>query len=165
MKWGQILKPDWDAGQSISNIPIEHFISRHIEAAILDVDGTLLPGRDVIIPIPVLLWLQKAGIYLKLHLLSNNPSRSRISAVADQLGITYTYHAAKPRRGALRNVIQQLDLPVDQIAMIGDRIFTDILCGNRLGLYTVLIRPVDIYGNPSSNYRIQKFEKWFSSLL
>ena len=29
------------------------------------------------------------------------------------------------------------------MALIGDRLFTDVLAGNRLGLYTVLVRPID----------------------
>ena len=32
--------------------------------------------------------------------------------------------------------------------MIGDRLFTDVLCGNRMGLYTVLVRPVRDDGKP-----------------
>ena len=74
---------------------------------------------------------------------SATTSKPRIAAVADQLGLSFTSGAGKPRRGALRRVIQELDLPNDQIAMVGDRLFTDVLCGNRLGLYTV---PVGLCG-------------------
>ena len=35
-------------------------------------------------------------------------------------------------------IIQQLPTPPTQIAMVGDRVFTDVLAGNRLGLFTVL---------------------------
>ena len=35
----------------------------------------------------------------------------------------------------------------NNIAIIGDRIFTDILVGNRLGLYTILIKPLGPNGD------------------
>ena len=43
--------------------------------------------------------------------------------------------------------------------MVGDRVFTDVLAGNRLGLYTVLVRPPQQDGSPCSNDRVQQFER------
>jgi HAD superfamily phosphatase (TIGR01668 family) len=94
-----------------------------------------------------------------LHLFSNNPSHSRIAAVADQLDVSFTASAGKPRRGALRRVLADLDLPVERVAMVGDRLFTDVLCGNRLGLYTVLVRPVRSDGTACSQDRVQRLER------
>ena len=42
--------------------------------------------------------------------------------------------------------------------MVGDRVFTDVLAGNRLGLYTVLVRPPRQDGS-CSNDRVQQFER------
>ena len=88
------LTPDWDP----------HLTAHGLKAAVIDVDRTLLPGRDVTLPGPVRDWLVDAGRRLQLHLFSNNPSRDRIAAVADQLQVSFTFGAGKPRRGALRNV-------------------------------------------------------------
>ena len=85
--------------------------------------------------------------------------------MADQLGLSFTCGAGKPRRGALRRVIQELDLPNDQIAMVGDRLFTDVLCGNRLGLYTVLVRPVREDGHPCSNDLVQRLERRLARVM
>jgi predicted HAD superfamily phosphohydrolase YqeG len=35
-----------------------------------------------------------------------------------------------------------MDLPYEQVAMVGDRLFTDVLAGNRLGLFTILVEPL-----------------------
>ena len=43
--------------------------------------------------------------------------------------------------------------------MVGDRLFTDVLCGNRLGLYTVLVRPVSDNGQPCPRNRVQRLER------
>ena len=153
------LQPDWDPGLTIAHLSLPHLLSHGIGAAVLDVDRTLLPGRDVQLPDPVHVWLIDASRRLKLHLFSNNPSRQRIAAVADQLGVTFTCGASKPRRGALRRVVEELELPPERIAMVGDRLFTDVLCGNRLGLYTVLVRPVSDNGQPCPRNRVQRLER------
>ena len=126
---------------------------------------TLLPGSDVRLPDSVRAWMQNAGGSLSLHLFSNNPSRERIAAVADQLQVSFTFGAGKPRRGALRSVVRDLALPPEAIAMIGDRLFTDVLCGNRMGLYTVLVRPVRDDGKPCSHDRVQRFERAMARVM
>jgi HAD superfamily phosphatase (TIGR01668 family) len=98
-------------------------------------------------------------------LISNNPSRQRIGAVADQLGIGYTSSAAKPRRGAIQRVIDTLDLKPEHIAMVGDRVFTDVLAGNRLGLFTVLVRPLKEDGTPCRHDRVQVLERQLARWL
>ena len=136
------LIPNWDSQLTIAQLSLHHLTAQGLKAAVIDVDRTLLPGRDVTLPGPVRDWLVDAGRRLQLHLFSNNPSRERIAAVADQLQVSFTFGAGKPRRGALRSVVRDLALPPEAIAMIGDRLFTDVLCGNRMGLYTVLVRMV-----------------------
>jgi predicted HAD superfamily phosphohydrolase YqeG len=48
------LQPDWDPGLTIAHLALSHLTAQGIEAAVLDVDRTLLPGRDVKLPEPVL---------------------------------------------------------------------------------------------------------------
>ena len=153
------LLPNWEPDLTIAHLPLPHLIARGIQAAVIDVDRTLLPGRDVTLPRSVKVWLVDAGRRLHLHLFSNNPSKARIAAVADQLDVGFTFGAGKPRRGALRQVIDDLALDPQQVAMVGDRVFTDVLCGNRLGLYTVLVRPVSADGTPCHQDRVQRLER------
>ena len=60
---------------------------------------------------------------------------------------------------ALARVIESLALEPHHVAMVGDRLFTDVLCGNRLGLYTVLVRPVGEDGSPCHHDRVQRLER------
>jgi hypothetical protein len=113
-------------------------------------------------------WLRHASERLPIHLLSNNPSHRRIGSVADRIGLPYTTSAGKPRSAALRRVLQELALPHARVALVGDRLFTDVLVGNRMGLFTVLVKPTDANGEPCSRDRIQNFElrmaRWVGSL-
>jgi len=104
-------------------------------------------------------WAKEASRLLHIHLISNNTSRRRIQAVAEQMNVTFTSSASKPRRGAIRRVISTLPHPEAEIAMVGDRLFTDVLAGNRLGLYTVLVRPPRTDGTPCSHDRVQRLER------
>ena len=97
--------------------------------------------------------------HLRMHLFSNNPSRRRIEAVANSFELPYTAGAGKPRRGPLRQVLEQLQLPAQQVALFGDRVFTDVLAGNRLGLFTVLVQPIGVSGQASRNDRLQRGER------
>ena len=153
------LIPDWDPGLTLAHLPLEPLLGRGIKVLLLDVDRTLLPGRDVELPAPMRQWAEHASRLLHIHLISNNPSRQRIQAVAEQLNVTYTSSASKPRRGAIRRVISQLPNAPAEIAMVGDRVLTDVLAGNRLGLYTVLVRPPRPDGTPCSHDRVQRLER------
>ena len=68
------LTPDWDPHLTIAQLSLPHLTAHGLKAAVIDVDRTLLPGRDVTLPGPVRDWLVDAGRRLQLHLFSNNPS-------------------------------------------------------------------------------------------
>ena len=154
----QLLQPDWVAPGTLAELSLDHLLERRIRALVLDVDRTLLPRHGHRMPEAVERWLQQAQQRMPLHLFSNNPSRSRIGRVADQLGVSYTTSAGKPRRGPLREVLAQLAMPASEVAIVGDRVFTDVLAGNRLGLFTVLVKPVDAMGRPCRHDHWQKLE-------
>ena len=154
----ELLQPNWVAEGTLAELPLEQLLERGIRALVLDVDRTLLPHRGSDLPPVMELWLRQAQERLPLHLFSNNPSRSRIGGVATRLGVPFTISAGKPRRGPLRRVLDGLDLPAAQVALVGDRVFTDVLAGNRLGLFTVLVKPVNAAGEPCRHDRWQRLE-------
>lgn len=157
----QLLTPCWTPGCALPQLTLEALQARAggpIRALVIDVDCTLLPHRSTLLPPPAERWLHEAKTQMPIHLFSNNPSRRRIGGLSKRLGVPYTAGAAKPRRGPLRRVIQQLDLPASQVALLGDRVFTDVLAGNRLGLFTVLVKPIDPSGLPNREDRVQRIE-------
>jgi hypothetical protein len=154
----ELLRPDWLLDRTLAELPLQDLLDQGIRALVLDVDRTLLPRRQAELPQSALLWLRAARSQMPIHLLSNNPSRQRIGAVARQLQLPFTTSAGKPRRAALRRVLGQLAMEPQQVALIGDRLFTDVIAGNRLGLFTVLVKPIDPQGRPCQRDRLQKLE-------
>lgn len=165
----QLLRPNWLLEQTLADLPLQQLLDQQIRALVLDVDRTLLPRRGSRLPEPARRWLQQAKSQLPIHLLSNNPSRQRIGAVAAELDLPFTTAAGKPRRSALRRVLQQLNVPPRQVALVGDRLFTDVIAGNRLGLFTVLVRPIDPQGQPCQRDHLQRIElrlaRWLGTNL
>jgi uncharacterized protein len=165
----QLLRPNWLRECTLAELPLQELLDQPIRALVLDVDRTLLPRRQAELPASALRWLQQARQQVPIHLFSNNPSRQRIGAVAAQLDLPYTISAGKPRRSALRRVLAELNLPHQEVALIGDRLFTDVIAGNRLGLFTVLVKPIDPQGRPCKRDRLQKLElrlaNWVGSSL
>ena len=165
----QLLRPNWLRECTLAELPLQDLLDQPIRALVLDVDRTLLPRRQAELPASALRWLQQARQQVPIHLCSNNPSRQRIGAEAAQLDLPYTISAGKPRRSALRRVLAELNLPHQEVALIGDRLFTDVIAGNRLGLFTVLVKPIDPQGRPCKRDRLQKLElrlaNWVGSSL
>jgi HAD superfamily phosphatase (TIGR01668 family) len=168
----QLLTPSWVPGATLVQLPLAQLLERPetpIRALVLDVDRTLLPSRQSVLPPSAEVWLREAQRRLPIHLLSNNPSRRRIGTLADRLGLPYTTSAGKPRRAALRRVLTELGVPAPQVALVGDRLFTDVLAGNRLGLFTVLVKPIDPDGLPNRHDHLQNLEirmaRWLGTSL
>jgi HAD superfamily phosphatase (TIGR01668 family) len=161
----QLLRPNWLRECTLAELPLQELLDQPIRALVLDVDRTLLPRRQAELPASALRWLQQARQQVPIHLFSNNPSRQRIGAVAAQLDLPYTISAGKPRRSALRRVLTELNLPHQEVALIGDRLFTDVIAGNRLGLFTVLVKPIDPQGHPCKRDRLQKLELRLANLV
>lgn len=165
----ELLRPNWMVPGTLAEMPLDVLLEHQVKALVLDVDRTLLPRRQAVMPELALQWLHRAKQQMPIHLLSNNPSRARIGAVASQLELPFTTAAGKPRRSALRRVLQHFDLPAHQVALVGDRLFTDVIAGNRLGLYTVLVKPIDPQGRPCPKDHLQRLElrlaRWVGTAL
>jgi uncharacterized protein len=139
----KLLQPDVVLGDSVLALTPERLRSYGLRGLVLDVDDTIVSIASPAASPELLTWLAEAQqVVSKLWLVSNNPHRSRIQPIAESLGLPYLIGAAKPSRRKLRQAVADMNLPYDQVAMVGDRIFTDVLAGNRLGLLTVLVKPI-----------------------
>ena len=62
-----------------------------------------------------------------------------IKKVAEKLDIPYKYFGMKPLKRGFLKIQKELQLPPENIAVVGDQIFTDIIGGNRCKMKTILI--------------------------
>jgi uncharacterized protein len=129
---------------SLDQIVIEQLVRDGINGLIIDLDNTMTPWKNLEVGPKVTEWFKKvkaAGI--SACVVSNNKKRQRVAVVAERLGIPFVFGATKPRRRAFRAGMELLGTSQMDTAVIGDQLFTDILGGNRLGLYTILVTPIN----------------------
>lgn len=154
----QWLQPSCIVAGPVTAVDPQMLRAQGIRGLVLDVDRTLAPRRQLILPETVRRWITRVRSQFKVHLLSNNLSRRRIVWVAKELDLPYCLAARKPSRGSLRQVLKTINLPPDQVAMVGDRLFTDVLAGNRMGMMSLLVQPIDPDGRASRQDRLYRME-------
>ena len=143
-----ILEAYWDSKSPIYNISLLKLQKEGINSLLIDVDGTLLNRKSNEIPETVKNWINESKRFFSLYLISNNPSKERIGKIAKELRIKYIYNALKPRKKAILYAISELKCDSKNIAIIGDRIFTDIFVGNRCNIKTILVKRLNRDGLP-----------------
>lgn len=140
-KLGRWLKPDlWV--NSLAEVPLEGLRERGIRALIVDLDNTVACWNSPDVGEETRDWFQKAKARGFAVCLSSNNGYRRGAPVAAFLGLPLVCNAGKPRRRSFRQAMEILGSQPDETAVIGDQIFTDVLGGKRLGLFTVLVRPL-----------------------
>ena len=134
----------------VEDIPFELIQNTNIKCIMFDMDNTLVnlkyEASDAL-----KLWLkfiQKNGI--KCYILSNSRRDSKVKKVAKILELEYILDAKKPNLDGFIKIQEKVNLPKENIAIIGDQIFTDILGGNRFGITTILIKPIQFLEVPEA---------------
>lgn len=118
-----------------------------IRALLFDLDNTLARWRAGTPPqetAELLTGLRQKGFKLAVvsnGRLSRNPE---VLEYFSRLGVPVIWPAAKPLPTGFNRALKLLGARPGQTAVIGDQLLTDVLGGNLLGLYTVLVEPLDL---------------------
>jgi hypothetical protein len=165
MAWNELLQPDLILESSILSLTPDIIQKYNLKGLVLDVDETLVPFKAAVASPELQEWVGQVRQVASLWLVSNNISENRISKIARALDLPYYYGAAKPSRRKVRAALQSMNLPVHQVGMVGDRLFTDVLVGNRLGMFTILVEPMVHPEMTLRSHPIRNFEVWASEIL
>lgn len=128
--------------ESVKNITIQFLNDNNIKALILDVDNTILDFNKNI-PDGIEQWceeLKKQGI--KFCILSNSNKKEKVRMVAEKLDLPYFYFGTKPFKRGFNKAIKLLEEKNENIAAVGDQIFTDIIGANRCKIFSILVKPI-----------------------
>lgn len=151
--------------ESVKEIDIDFLNKNNIKALILDVDNTIL-DFDKNIPEGIEKWcedLKKEKI--KFCILSNSNHKEKVQMVAKKLDIPYFHFGTKPLKRGFKKAMKLLEEKVENIAAVGDQIFTDVLGSNRCRMFSILVKPIgekDILmtriKRPLENYIIKRYQ-------
>lgn len=141
-RWLRPFAPDtWV--RKVQEITPQWLVHRGIGGLLLDLDNTLLAWTSEEIPADISTWLKSvrsAGV--KACIVSNTHRRTRLASLSALLGIPYVAQASKPRKKGFLEALRLLDLSPSEGAVVGDQILTDVLGGNRAGMFTILVTPL-----------------------
>ena len=156
------LKPDIKCAD-IYELDTESLRRGGVRGLFFDIDNTLEPYST---PLPSerlaarLSELVACGFTVGIL---SNAKRARIAKFVEgfpeelRAHVLYVYSAAKPCKKGFRKLLAAAGLRAEEGAMIGDQLYTDIWGGNRAGLTTVLVPPID----PSIEPPFVRFKRIF----
>lgn len=152
--------------KNVKEITIDFLNKNNIKALILDVDNTLIDFNKKMLD-GVEEWcknLKKQGI--KLFIVSNSNKKAKVEMVAKKLELQYIHFATKPFKRGFRKAAKMLQEKNENIAVVGDQIFTDVIGANRCKMFSILVEPIEKKDllvtkikRPLENYIIKKYQK------
>jgi HAD superfamily phosphatase (TIGR01668 family) len=135
------ISPSWVVA-TVGEVDAAALKAGGIRAIITDLDNTLVPWRKYEIMPGVKEWLADLKEHgIKICIASNTLHTSRLKRLAATLDIPFVDRVRKPWVGGFLRSMQLMGSRREETAVFGDQIFTDVWCGNKLGLRTILLRP------------------------
>ncbi|HEX7715182.1 MAG TPA: YqeG family HAD IIIA-type phosphatase [Bacillota bacterium] len=137
----EILRPRVQA-ESVLELDLTELRNVGIRGIIFDLDNTLVEWKqDTLDPEIMALVKRFKTQGFKMCILSNGLEH-RVETIANTLGIPYVSRAVKPRKSPFKKALEILGTSPEETAVVGDQLFTDILGGNRMELYTIWTPPL-----------------------
>lgn len=128
---------------SVTKISLELLNQYNLKGLILDVDNTLI-NYDKNMPDEIQEWIKKVKqTGIALCIVSNSNKKEKVENVAKKLDIPYIYFAKKPFKSGFKKAKKILNLESIQIGVVGDQILTDVIGANRMGMFSILVKPIE----------------------
>lgn len=154
-----LLKPD-EYCQKVEDIDLDALLDKGYDTLFLDLDNTILPYEKKDLSIQKDRWLQiLKSKGFRIFIVSNNSDYRRLNRICKDTQIVGTWFSLKPFPMIAEQLIQSHYVDMHKTVMVGDQLLTDILFGNFLGSYTVLVCPIK---SEESVLKIiqRNFESW-----
>jgi len=125
--------------ENIYKINYENLLSRGIKCLLFDLDNTLVKIKETL---PheetkeLFSKLKKKGFKI---LITSNSIKTRVKPFAEELRVDYISSCKKPHIEKIDEYIKKSKFGLDQIAIIGDSMMDDVVCGNTIGITTILL--------------------------
>lgn len=125
-----------------------------IQGVVFDIDNTLIPYDDrAVKPWHETLFETLKALDMKTMMLTNN-HHSDVKAFADACDVPVIMAANKPLKRGYKKALAALGLPPQATMMVGDQFMTDLYGASKVGMPTILVRPIK-----------RKSEKWYTKIL
>lgn len=150
---------------SVTDIDLNRLFLKGIRTLLLDVDNTILRYDEILLSPQYYNWVLKAkSAGFNVFFVSNNLSYRRILRVCHQMECKGIHFACKPFTPALRDLAAREHISFKKSAVIGDQLLKDVIVGNWVRAYSILVDPID---KKSSLFKLmqREFELWLLKQL
>ncbi len=127
----------------VQNIDLNVLKEKGIKGLILDIDNTLVPQYTKEAGENVVKWIERLKREGLNACIVSNASRTRVGKFNERLKILAIHRATKPSAKAFIRAVKLMGISLNEAAVVGDQIFTDVYGGNKLNMLTVLVSPID----------------------
>ena len=127
--------------KSIFDIKYNILKDRGIKVLIFDLDNTVVLVDEKEPNDKVKELISKLSKDFKIFIASNN-YKDRVRRVGDSLNVHAFYLIRKPSKKIKKLLLKKCTVEMNEVAVIGDQVMTDIFMGNRLGMHTILVDPM-----------------------
>ncbi len=149
-----IFKPNYFYDK-IWDISVDFLTCNNIKCVLLDVDNTLTTHDNPAVHEKALIWLDEIkAADISAVIISNN-IEPRVAPFADSIGVRYVCHAQKPLSRGVNEAASLTGISKNEMLVIGDQIFTDVLCGKFSGVKTALVEPFELEDMPF--FKVKRF--------
>lgn len=153
------IKPDYNL-KNIYAIDLDELKNKGIKLLVFDLDSTLMISKSAKFLPETLEWLSIVKEKFSVVILSNNYNESYLDKARAFVDLDILGAARKPDTKILQKYLDSKGISKSEVAIVGDRPLTDILCGKRLGCITILVDSInaDIENKPT------RFVRWLERL-
>ena len=145
--------------KNIYEIDYENLLARGIKCLIFDLDNTLV---TILETMPreetkdLFKKIKKKGF--KIYIASNS-IKARVKPFHEELKVDFIYSVKKPNPEKISEFINSTKFELSEIAMIGDSMMDDVVCGNTIGVTTILLDQISKREYPLARIRRMKEKK------
>ena len=129
--------------KSIYTIDYDLLYSRGIRCLLFDLDNTLVPITENVPSDDVKELFDKLKDKGFKIIIFSNSLKKRVRPFKDILEVDCCAFACKPHPRKFLSIINIYGLKFSEIAIIGDSMMDDIVCGNTIGITTILLDQID----------------------
>lgn len=129
----------YEYAESVFDIDYAKLYAKGFRGVIFDIDNTLVHHGEPSTPRVDELFAQIHAAGLKTLLLSDN-TKERVEMFNKNINTLYIDSAGKPDPACCKKALKMLGLPKDRVVYVGDQIFMDVLCANRAGIKSILVK-------------------------
>ena len=127
---------------NILEIDYDFLNKNNIYGLILDVDNTLIDYYKNLIDGSKKWCNDLKQKEIKFCIVSNSNNEEKVKNVANELENPYIFLAKKPLKSGFIKAAKQMELQNENIAAVGDQIFTDVIGANRAKMFSILVKPI-----------------------